>query len=132
MTNPWIFTGALFGFLSVAFGAFGAHALKNILDPAQLQTFQTGVHYQMFHSLVLIIVGLMMRLSAGGMEFGSVKLLNTSGWAFTIGIILFSGSLYVLTLSGVRAFGAVTPLGGLSFLTGWGVFIYSSFVIMKG
>ncbi|WP_223635427.1 DUF423 domain-containing protein [Corallococcus sp. EGB] len=112
MMRWWIVVGAVNGFLSVAAGAFGAHALKSRL-PQDLQViFETGARYHMYHALALVAVGLL----------GTVRpspLLESAGWAMLAGIVLFSGSLYALSLSGVRVLGAITPLGGLGFLAGW-------------
>ena len=104
--------GALLGFLSVAFGAFGAHALRARLDPEMLAVFETGVRYQFLHAVALLFVG----QHAASPARSGVRL---SGTLFVIGIAVFSGSLYALALSGVRLWGAVTPLGGASFLAGW-------------
>ena len=111
----WIVIGAVSAFVSVAAGAFGAHALKARLTQDMLTIFETGNRYQMYHSLGLIAVGLLAahRPSA---------LLNNAGWAMLVGILLFSGSLYALALSGVRALGAITPVGGVGFLVGWVLF----------
>jgi uncharacterized membrane protein YgdD (TMEM256/DUF423 family) len=108
----WILLGALNGFVSVAAGAFGAHALKARLAPDLLAVFETGARYQMFHALALVLLGLLqlVRPAMG---------LDAAGWSFLSGIALFSGSLYVLALSGVRAFGMVTPIGGVALLAGW-------------
>lgn len=96
-------------------GAFGAHALAPALDPRATAIYQTAAQYQMYHALTLVAVGgLAGRLSHR--RAGSVKF---AGWAFTAGIVLFSGSLYALALTGIRAFGAITPFGGLAFLAGW-------------
>jgi uncharacterized membrane protein YgdD (TMEM256/DUF423 family) len=115
MMRWWLVVGAVNALLSVAAGAFGAHALKARL-PQDLQTiFETGARYHMYHALALVAVGL----------FGAVRpssLLSGAGWAMLVGIVLFSGSLYALALSGVRVLGAITPLGGLGFLVGWGLF----------
>jgi uncharacterized membrane protein YgdD (TMEM256/DUF423 family) len=97
----------------VAAGAFGAHALKAILTPDMLTVFETGARYQMYHALALIAAGL-------SLERRPSPAFARAGWAFLVGIVLFSGSLSALALSGVRAFGALTPLGGLAFLIGWG------------
>jgi uncharacterized membrane protein YgdD (TMEM256/DUF423 family) len=104
--------GALLGFLAVAFGAFGAHALRARLSPADLEIFETGVRYQMYHALALLAVAWASTRWPGGLT-------NLAGWAFLAGVLVFSGSLYVLVLSGQRWLGAVTPLGGLAFLLGW-------------
>ena len=104
--------GSLSGFLAVALGAFGAHALKARLSPELLSTYEVGVRYQMAHALALLAVAWAQTRWPGG-------LVIASGWLFVAGTVLFSGSLYVLSLSGVRWLGAVTPLGGLAWLAGW-------------
>jgi uncharacterized membrane protein YgdD (TMEM256/DUF423 family) len=107
--------GALSGFVAVAAGAFGAHALRDRLNTDMLQVFQTGVTYQMYHALALIGVGILLgRLSLDGSPF-----LTAAGWLFLVGSVLFSGSLYLLSLSEITWLGAITPLGGLAFLLGW-------------
>ncbi|MBL0693216.1 DUF423 domain-containing protein [Comamonas sp. JC664] len=112
MMRWWIVLGAVNAFLSVSAGAFGAHALKSRL-PQDLQViFETGARYHMYHALGLIAVGLLG-------HFRPASLLNGAGWAMMVGIVLFSGSLYALALSGVRVLGAITPLGGVAFLAGW-------------
>ena len=104
--------GAAYGFLGVALGAFGAHALRARLAPDLLAVFHTGVEYQFYHALALLAVGMLMTLRpAAG--------LNLAGWCFAAGVPLFSGSLYVLAVSGARWLGAVTPLGGVLFMAGW-------------
>jgi uncharacterized membrane protein YgdD (TMEM256/DUF423 family) len=111
----WLVVGAVNAFLSVAAGAFGAHALKARLAPDLLVIFETGARYHMYHSLGLLAVGL----------FGLLRpapLLSGAGWAMLVGIVLFSGSLYALALTGVRVLGAITPLGGVGFLVGWFLF----------
>jgi uncharacterized membrane protein YgdD (TMEM256/DUF423 family) len=104
--------GSLSGFLGVALGAFGAHALKGRLDAQMLAAFEVGVRYQMYHALALLAVGW-----ACTRWLGAVAI--ASGWLFVAGTVLFSGSLYALSLSGVRWLGAITPLGGLALLAGW-------------
>ncbi len=104
--------GALFGLLSVALGAFAAHGLKSVLADDMLATFETGARYQMYHALALITVGWIGRTARG-------VWLSWAGWSFVGGIVLFSGSLYLLALTGTRWLGAVTPLGGVAFLVGW-------------
>lgn len=113
MSRSFVVAGAVGGFLSVALGAFGAHALKGILSSDMLEIFETGIRYQMYHSLALFVVG-------WAADQYSSSLFAKAGWLFIIGIVIFSGSLYVLTLTGLRWFGAITPIGGVSFLTGWG------------
>ncbi|NTX04377.1 MULTISPECIES: DUF423 domain-containing protein [Myxococcus] len=115
MMRWWLVLGAVNAFLSVAAGAFGAHALKARLPPDLLVIFETGARYHMYHALGLLAVGLLALLRPS-------SLLNGAGWAMLVGIVLFSGSLYALALSGVRVLGAVTPLGGLGFLAGWALF----------
>ncbi len=117
---PWVALGAALAGLAVAAGAFGAHALRAQLSTADLATFDTAARYQMYHALALVAVG---RLDRNGGD----RLLTVAGWAFLAGIVLFSGSLYGLTLTGVRGLGAITPLGGLSFLAGWGLVALAAF-----
>lgn len=97
---------------AVALGAFAAHGLKTRLDTHMLEVWQTGVHYQMFHALALLLVALWAWQQPG-------RLLNVAGGLFILGTVLFSGSLYTLALTGIRWLGAITPLGGLCFLVGW-------------
>jgi len=100
----------LFGLTGVALGAFGAHALKARLGPELIEVFRTGVFYQLVHAVALLgVAGIRDRLRAP----------RVTTWLFSIGIVIFSGSLYALAVSGVRLWGAVTPLGGLAFLAGW-------------
>lgn len=123
MVVPALFLaiGSVFGLLSVAFGAFGAHALKSRLTPTELGVFQTGVQYQMFHALGLVGVGLWLQGHVGS------RYVAAAGWLFTIGILLFSGSLYILTLSKIKRFGAMTPLGGVALMIGWSLLFFSAF-----
>lgn len=104
--------GTASGFIAVAAGAFGAHALKARLTPDMLAVFETGARYQMYHALALLAVAW-----AGARWPG--RLAAASGWCFVAGTVLFSGSLYAMTLTGVRGLGAVTPFGGVLFLAGW-------------
>jgi uncharacterized membrane protein YgdD (TMEM256/DUF423 family) len=110
--SVWLFAGALNGFLVVALGAFGAHALKDRLGPELLTTYETGVRYHAYHALALLLVGLW---AQGDPD----PRLQWAGALMTVGIVLFSGSLYALALSRVRMLGMVTPLGGVSFLVAW-------------
>ena len=105
-------TASFMGILAVAFGAFGAHFLKSHLGADQLATFETGVRYQMYHTFALLAVALAYTKWPG-------KALLASGWLFIIGTVLFSGSLCVLSLTGMRGMGFVTPFGGLTFIAGW-------------
>lgn len=110
--KTFVMIGALAGVVGVALGAFGAHGLRARLSPEMLAVFETGVRYQMYHALAMIALGaLAPTLSA--------RLPTIAGWAFLVGILLFSGSLYVLALTGIRSLGAITPLGGVAFLVGW-------------
>lgn len=106
--------GAILAGLAVAFGAFASHALKAKLDDRALAIFETGARYQMYHALALILVSLLMTRA----EL-SQSLLTASGTAFLIGVALFSGSLYALSLTGVKWLGAIAPLGGTAFMVGW-------------
>lgn len=110
--RSWIAAGALLAGLAVAAGAFGAHGLRARLSADMLQVFETAARYQMYHALALMAVGLIA-------DRWPSPLLGTAGWLFLAGIVLFSGSLYGLTLSGVRLLGAITPLGGVAFIAGW-------------
>jgi uncharacterized membrane protein YgdD (TMEM256/DUF423 family) len=112
MLKFWFGLGCLMAGLGVAAGAFGAHALKQRLAPDLLAVFETGVRYQMYHAFGLLALALTSDRWSG-------LNVNLAGWLFVIGIILFSGSLYALCLTGVRAFSAITPLGGLCFLGAW-------------
>ncbi|WP_042463708.1 DUF423 domain-containing protein [Neobacillus dielmonensis] len=110
----FIIAGAVNAFLAVALGAFGAHGLKDKLDAHYLGIWETGVQYQMFHAAGLLVVGLLIgKLAAAG------SLFTWSGWLMLVGIILFSGSLYVLSLTKISVLGAITPLGGVCFLAAW-------------
>ncbi|WP_010630674.1 DUF423 domain-containing protein [Sporolactobacillus vineae] len=111
----FIVTGALLAFLSVAFGAFGAHILKSHLSAQALSVYETGVQYQMYHSLGLILFGLL----ALTVLHGSASLLSWAGGLMILGIVLFSGSLYALSISGIRLLGIITPFGGVAFLAAW-------------
>lgn len=112
----WIESGSLLMFLAVAIGAFGAHGLKNVLSPEMKEVYETAVRYQVYHALALFMVAWM------SSKFPSM-VVSLSGWSFLVGVFLFSGSLYALSLSGVRALGIITPFGGLAFLAGW-IFLF--------
>jgi uncharacterized membrane protein YgdD (TMEM256/DUF423 family) len=118
MVKIWLFLAAFFGFLSVALGAFGAHSLKNILDEYGKSVYEKAVLYQMFHSMALFAVGVLQYLFRG-IAF------SPAGFGFLVGILLFSGSLYVLAISGLKWLGAITPIGGLAFLFGWAWLIFA-------
>ena len=127
MERAFLVLGSLFGFLGVALGAFGSHALRSRLPPERLATFETGVRYQLWHALALFAVVLVDAWipSAGGssaflvLERTSGWPVLAAGWLFIAGMVLFSGSLYALALTGRRAWGAVTPFGGVCLLLGW-------------
>lgn len=108
----FILFGALNGFLAVALGAFGAHGLEGRISEKAISIWEKAVHYQMFHTTALLVTGLLMAKHQAAS-------LTSAGWAFLIGIILFSGSLYIYAVSSVKFFAIITPLGGVSFLVGW-------------
>ena len=112
MLRGFLMLAAFFGFTGVGLGAFAAHGLKSRLSPEYLTIFHTGVTYQLVHTLALLGVALLATQVPG-------RLLTWAGASFAIGILLFSGSLYVLTLTGISKLGIVTPFGGLAFLAGW-------------
>lgn len=120
MLKIFIVLGSLNAFLSVVLGAFGAHGLKNKLSPEMLAIYQTGVQYHMYHAIGLILIGMLA-------YWLDPSTLNWAGWSLLIGIILFSGSLYVLSISGIKWLGAITPLGGLAFLIGWLLIVIAAF-----
>jgi uncharacterized membrane protein YgdD (TMEM256/DUF423 family) len=111
--KAFIIIGALNAFLAVALGAFGAHGLKDRLDAHYLEIWKTGVTYQMFHALGIFAVAMLLGKAA------TSALFTWSGWLMLIGIILFSGSLYLLSLTKVGILGAITPIGGVCFLAAW-------------
>jgi uncharacterized membrane protein YgdD (TMEM256/DUF423 family) len=110
--------GACSAGAAVGLGAFGAHGLRTILSPEMLAVYETGVRYQMYHALALIAVG----LAGASILTRERRLLLGAAWSFGCGTLLFSGSLFALSLTGVRALGAVTPAGGLAFIAGWALF----------
>lgn len=112
MSKLFLSLGAAYGFLAVMLGAFGAHALKKRLAPDLQAVWHTAVEYHIYHALALLAVGLLARTL-------QAPLLNLAGACFALGVLVFSGSLYALALSGIRVLGAITPLGGLLFLVGW-------------
>lgn len=105
--------GAVAAFVAAALGAFGAHGLSSVLSPQQLAVYQTGVTYQMWHAVAMLLCAALIQSGLAGT--GACR----AGWLFLLGIVLFSGSLYALPLSGIRGLGAITPLGGVCFLIGW-------------
>jgi len=116
--------GCLFAGTAVAAGAFGAHALKATLDPAMLAVFDTATRYQMYHALGLCLVAL-------AMDRRPQQALAPAGWCFAGGILLFSGSLYVVALAGIKWMGAVTPIGGVAFLAGWSLLAWRMWQTMR-
>ena len=117
MVQIFLGLAGLLGAVSVAAGAFASHALKNQLSDRALAIFETGARYQMYHALALLLVALLLaQVKPLGL---GMTWLNISGFAFIVGILLFSGSLYALSLSGIKWLGAVAPLGGVAFITGW-------------
>ncbi len=113
MSRLLITCGALSAALSVILGAFGAHALKTRLPPDILATFETGVQYQFYHSLGLILVGVIAQFAR------AAAMVTAAGWLMLAGIVLFSGSLYIICLTGMRGFGMITPIGGTAFIVAW-------------
>jgi uncharacterized membrane protein YgdD (TMEM256/DUF423 family) len=120
MIRNWVFIGSLSACLGVVFGAFGAHALRNTLGEKSMGVYQTGNHYQFIHALALILLGIW------GSSHES-SMVSNAGWCFTIGTVLFSGSLYALAITDIKILGAITPLGGLSFIAGWIFFALASY-----
>ncbi|ORU92446.1 MAG: hypothetical protein A6F70_02705 [Cycloclasticus sp. symbiont of Bathymodiolus heckerae] len=117
--TPFITLGAILAFLAVAFGAFGAHALKEILTPHLLDVYHTAADYQMWHAIGLILIGILFQQKPS-------TLLRKAGWLILSGTLIFSGSLYALSLSGIKIFGAITPIGGVLLLCGWLTLAYAS------
>ncbi|MFZ3591478.1 DUF423 domain-containing protein [Bacillus sp. DJP31] len=109
----FILLGSLNALIAVALGAFGAHGLEGKISERMLEVWKTGVTYQMFHALGLLIIGMLIG------KFPEASAFTWAGWAMFVGIILFSGSLYALSTTGIKVFGPITPLGGLAFLIAW-------------
>ena len=119
MDRTFFALGSLLAGIAVAAGAFGAHALRARLSPADLATFETGARYQMYHALALLAVAWAVQQWPGALP-------RAAGWLFVAGIVVFSGSLYTLVLTGQRWLGAVTPLGGVAFIVGWGCLVVAA------
>jgi uncharacterized membrane protein YgdD (TMEM256/DUF423 family) len=119
MERTVLIIAAALGFAGVALGAFGAHALRAKVPPERLVIFETGVRYLMYHALALI--GVAWLVSAPGARTAA----SLAAWSFLAGVVLFSGSLFALTLTGQRRWGAVTPIGGLAFLVGWAAVLWA-------
>ncbi len=118
--SGWATLGSVFGMLAVALGAFGAHALRGRVSSEQLAVFQTGVQYQAIHALALLIVAVWIRVA------GESRGLNAAGWCFSIGVFLFSGSLYALVVFWEPRFGMITPIGGVAFIAGWACLVWTN------
>ena len=115
----FVIFAAVFGLIGVAAGAFGAHALSARLEPRMLEVFETAVRYQMYHALALFgVAWICQQTRARSAVF--------SGWAFVIGIVLFSGSLYAMVFTGVRSLGFITPIGGVAFIAGWAALLLAA------
>src|SRR2546427_795166 len=119
MDRTFLLAGGIGGLIAVGFGAFGAHGLRGRLTPEMLAVFETGVRYHMYHALALLLVASLLPRMPG-------KLMVAAGWLFVAGIALFSGSLYLLAVTGVTVLGAITPIGGVAFLAGWAALIISA------
>ncbi len=113
MSRLLIFCGALGAALSVILGAFGAHGLKSRLPPEILATFETGVQYQFYHALGVILIGIVVQFTKAS------AMVTAAGWLMLAGIVLFSGSLYAICFSGIRSLGMITPVGGMAFIVAW-------------
>lgn len=113
MERLFLTLASLFGGLAVALGAFGAHALRSRLDERMLANFETGVRYHFYHALALVAVAVVIKF------WPTSTLANYAGWLFVVGILIFSGSLYLMALTGARWLGAITPIGGVAFIAGW-------------
>lgn len=115
MVKLYLLLGSIFCLLSVILGAFAAHGLKRYVDDSAIAVFKTAAEYQMTHGLALLLVAILLRWGVN---------VSAAGWFFTIGIILFSGSLYLLSVTELKFLGPITPIGGLCFIAGWSVLIY--------
>ncbi|MEO7361510.1 MAG: DUF423 domain-containing protein [Gemmatimonadaceae bacterium] len=112
MERLFMMAGAISGAIGVGAGAFGAHALREKLEPRMLEVFETGARYQMYHAIALLLVGWAASRWPG-------SLTTATGWLFIAGTVFFSGSLYAMALTNVRVLGAITPIGGVCFIAGW-------------
>lgn len=117
--NHFLLIASVSGMLAVILGAFGAHGLEKLVDTKMLQRFHTGVEYQFYHSLALLFISILYKQIKN-------KYVAYAGYAFLLGMVLFSGSLYLYVLTGIKGFALVTPLGGLSFIVGWGLLAFSA------
>jgi uncharacterized membrane protein YgdD (TMEM256/DUF423 family) len=122
MVRTFLAIASILAGLSVALGAFASHGLKDKLSERALEIFETATRYQMYHALALILVALLLTQTESAQTW-----LNASGYAFIAGIVIFSGSLYALSLSGIKILGAITPIGGVAFMIGWGCLAVAAF-----
>ncbi len=123
MNKFFLLSGSILGLLGVAIGAFGAHALKAMLEAAgRADTFETGVRYMFYHAIALVLVGVLSKEFPG-------NTINWSGNAFLLGTLIFSGSLFLICFTGINVFGAVAPIGGTLLVIGWGLLFWS---VLKG
>jgi uncharacterized membrane protein YgdD (TMEM256/DUF423 family) len=113
VAKTFLLAAAICAMLAVALGAFGAHGLKHRLTVELMAAYQTGVQYHFYHSFLLLVVALLL------LQFPGAALFQWTGWLALVGIILFSGSLYVMALTGIKVLGAITPIGGLAFIGAW-------------
>jgi uncharacterized membrane protein YgdD (TMEM256/DUF423 family) len=123
MTQVFLTIAAVLGGLSVALGAFGAHALEGKLTDRAQEIFETATRYQMYHALALMLVAVLLSRAEAAQSW-----LTTAGVAFIVGVLLFCGSLYTISFSGIKGFGAVAPLGGLALMIGWGCLAVSPWI----
>jgi len=122
MSKTFLILGAINAFLCIALGAFGAHGLKQTLSESMLTVYQTGVQYHFYHAFGILVIGLLLH------HYPKSRLIPISGWLMMTGIVLFSLSLYTLSLTGIRGLGMITPFGGISFLSAW---VLLAFAIWK-
>ncbi len=115
MPKTFLLLGAINSFICIALGAFGAHGLKQIMTSDMLETYLTGVQYHFYHALGLLFVGLIL------FHFPKSRMIQASGWLMLLGILLFSVTIYVYSLTGIRSMTMITPFGGLSFITAWAI-----------
>ena len=123
MNKLFLLSGSILGFIGVGIGAFGAHAFKPMLEASgRVDTFETGVRYLFYHAIALVLVGVLSK------EFPS-KTINYSGYSFLFGVLIFSGSLFLICFTGIKVFGAVAPIGGTLMILGWALLFWS---VLKG
>lgn len=125
MQRKFMIIGALMAMLSVAIGAFGAHLLEPIVGESSMKVYETGVQYHMIHALGILLIAIVAGL------WGDSRRLEWAGWLLFVGIILFSGSLYVLTITGIKPLGIITPFGGVAFIAGWICLMAEAFSLKK-